>query len=320
MPCAAAVVVTGFSGTTPFATWSAPLSASSLLSPLSWRKLASCFLPNPLNPGGPDSGSIHPPGGGRRPAVIWVPRGSSGLAEAWDFFISSLLLLGLSFRSWGFSRGRVPQELLPEYCLPGCRPGCTLRPLVLEACGGGWSPALREVIARVSTESLALRGSVGDTPRDVSLRIAQRISCTLQRENARAVLRRAPQVVDGFSGLAGDQVSGKCPVFSLGFVCCSFGCHLSFLLFLCRLLALPLLPSPLSLFPGRVCLSFCRLCRLSVLLWLLCCARCLCLGFGASLFLSRRIAEFVVPPTDVGLMFLRHCFIWCGSAAFLTRG
>ena len=83
--------------------------------------------------------------------------------------------------------------------------GATFRPLVLEACGGGWSPALREVIAWVSIESRAL---VGDTPRDGSLRIAQRISCTLHRENARAVVRRAPEVVDGFSGLGGDQVSG----------------------------------------------------------------------------------------------------------------
>ena len=86
--------------------------------------------------------------------------------------------------------------------------GATFRPLVLEACGGGWCPALRKVIAWVSTESRAMRGLVGDTPRDVSLRIAQRISCTLHRENARAILRRAPEAVDGFPGLTGDQVSG----------------------------------------------------------------------------------------------------------------
>ena len=59
--------------------------------------------------------------------------------------------------------------------------GATFRPLVLEACGGGWSTALREVIVWVSTESRALRGLDGDTPQDVSLRIAQRISCSLHR-------------------------------------------------------------------------------------------------------------------------------------------
>ena len=36
-----------------------------------------------------------------------------------------------------------------------------------------------------------MRGLAGDPARDVSLRIAQRISCTFHRENARAVLRRA---------------------------------------------------------------------------------------------------------------------------------
>ena len=169
--------------------------------------------PKAPDPGGPDSGFIHLPGGGRRPADIWVPRGSSNLAEAWDFSISSLLRTSFfssasPFEAGVFHEVESRKNSFQNTASQVAALDATFRPLVLEACGGGWSPALREVIAWVSTESRALRGSVGNTPRDVSLRIAQRISCTLQRENARAVIRRALEVVDGFSGLAGDQVSG----------------------------------------------------------------------------------------------------------------
>ena len=61
-------------------------------------------------------------------------------------------------------------------------------------------------MAWIASESRTARGLSTDLPRDTSLRIAQRISCTLHRENARAILRRSPGSVNGSSGLAGDQV------------------------------------------------------------------------------------------------------------------
>ena len=61
----------------------------------------------------------------------------------------------------------------------------------------------------VSTESRALRGLAGDTPRNVSLRIAQRISCSLHRENARAILRRSPSSENCSISSTGDFVSGS---------------------------------------------------------------------------------------------------------------
>ena len=60
-------------------------------------------------------------------------------------------------------------------------------PLVIEAHGGGWSALLRHSVDRVA-KSQHTGFAVGQEP--ASLRIAQRISISLQRENARAILRR----------------------------------------------------------------------------------------------------------------------------------
>ena len=59
--------------------------------------------------------------------------------------------------------------------------GATFCPLVLEACGRGWSQAFRGVVAWIASESRTARGLSTDLPRDASLRIAQRISCTLSQ-------------------------------------------------------------------------------------------------------------------------------------------
>ena len=60
-------------------------------------------------------------------------------------------------------------------------------PLVVEAHGGGWSPLARSTNDWISHVQAARHH---DDVASVSLRIAQRISCTLHKENARAVLRR----------------------------------------------------------------------------------------------------------------------------------
>ena len=44
-----------------------------------------------LPPRPPDPPRFPAPAAGRRPAEVWVPRGMSGFAEAWDFSVSSLL-------------------------------------------------------------------------------------------------------------------------------------------------------------------------------------------------------------------------------------
>ena len=72
--------------------------------------------------------------------------------------------------------------------------GLTFRPLVIEAHGGGWSSEFGKVVGRIATLKAAI---TGEEAGHVALRIAQRISCTLQRETARAVLART-QVVGNF--------------------------------------------------------------------------------------------------------------------------
>ena len=72
-------------------------------------------------------------------------------------------------------------------------------PLVLEAHGGGWSGSLRALLDWIARESAAWQREPLSV---ISLRTAQRISVTLQRENAHAVLkRRSPvQVPDAGGG------------------------------------------------------------------------------------------------------------------------
>ena len=60
-------------------------------------------------------------------------------------------------------------------------------PIVFEAHAGGWSPMARGLFDWISRE-IAVRHN--EEPGSVSLKIAQRISIALHRENARAVLAR----------------------------------------------------------------------------------------------------------------------------------
>ena len=61
-------------------------------------------------------------------------------------------------------------------------------PLVFEAHGGAGSPASRALFDWISK---AQATTLFEDAASVSLRIAQRISCTLHGENARAILRRS---------------------------------------------------------------------------------------------------------------------------------
>ena len=62
--------------------------------------------------------------------------------------------------------------------------GFKFNPMVLEAHGGGWSPLVRNVIDWISKQQALV---TNEEHAAVSLRVAQRMSCTLHRENSRAI-------------------------------------------------------------------------------------------------------------------------------------
>ena len=182
---------------------------------------------------------------GRRPAEIWVPRGVSGFAEAWDLSVSSLLRT-FHFSSATPSVADVFQEVearkraFQDTASMVAERGATFCPLVLEACGGGWSQAFRGVVAWIASESRTARGLSTDLPRDTSLRdTAHQLHPS---QGKRACNPEAfSRVCQRSSGLVGDQVpaSGWCDL-----RLCQF---LVFLLFWCSFV---------------VCLVVVPLCRL----------------------------------------------------------
>jgi hypothetical protein len=85
--------------------------------------------------------------------------------------------------------------------------GFTFTPLVFEASGGSWSSLARRTLDWVARQGAAARL---EDPDRASLRMAQRISVTLHRENARAVLKRAawresPTTAGGWWDDRGDE-------------------------------------------------------------------------------------------------------------------
>ena len=66
-------------------------------------------------------------------------------------------------------------------------------PMVLEAHGGGMGKQFRKVVDSIAEQTAAVTGLRSEF---CSLLLAQRISISLQRENARAVLRRLSEQHD----------------------------------------------------------------------------------------------------------------------------
>jgi hypothetical protein len=134
--------------------------------------------------------------GSRRPADVWLPRGCRGRGEALDFAVTSAMR-GDVFRQ----TADTPEAVFARYedhkrqhldtghqCEAA---GFAFVPMVLEAHAGVWSPTARGTLDWIARQSATARDEAVHT---CTLRIAQRTSCTLHRENARAVLRHMVQV------------------------------------------------------------------------------------------------------------------------------
>jgi len=132
---------------------------------------------------------------GRRPADVWFPAGPGGPGggpHAIDVAVSSGLKVDAILRSaidpasvWGhyedFKRHHASTEAQRR------AQGLTFLLFVVEAHGGGLGPIARRVCAIVAKAAGAKDGDEVDVQAAGLLR---RISTSLQRENARAVLRR----------------------------------------------------------------------------------------------------------------------------------
>ena len=157
--------------------------------------------PRPSQGGRPEDGSEGSEGNegeqrssARRPADVYVPRWDLGGSAALDFAVTSGLRAGqleqtaadgLSCLTSYEHRKKTFLDTA-EQC---ASEGITFLPLVMEAHSGAWGPTATKVLLRlgksvsvVSGESTALE----------ALRARQNLGLVLQRETARAVLRRSP--------------------------------------------------------------------------------------------------------------------------------
>ena len=128
----------------------------------------------------------------RRPADVWIHPRSSEKAWALNFAcISGLCVPNLvnddaevSAIFCDYETYKKTYKDTEKQCEAQ---GIEFKPMVVEAHAGGMPPHLRKVIERIAEETAPLHFQEKEV---VSLRIAQRISVSLQRETARAVLRR----------------------------------------------------------------------------------------------------------------------------------
>ena len=142
----------------------------------------------------------------RRPADVWLPAGPAHESEALDFACSSGLRAGLISRvalqaPIVFSEYEAFKKSFKDTEEQCQQQGFKFRPMIAEAHSGAWSASARALFDFI-TERLAASSSSNASKDLESLRFAQRLSITLQRENARAIARRSAEV------LAAEQGSG----------------------------------------------------------------------------------------------------------------
>ena len=140
----------------------------------------------------------------RRPADIYLPRGITGSPMALDFAATSGMQGSLLRQSADDSTSVIvayeqrKRDFIPEgetettetLCN---RQGFHFTPMVLDAHSGGMGKDFRSVVDAIGRQAAAVSGLRPDFH---SLLIAQRISISLQRENARAILRRRVDGID----------------------------------------------------------------------------------------------------------------------------
>ena len=151
-----------------------------------------------LLPSRPEEDGIHArqaQEGDRRPADVWLPRGSgstNGRPEALDFAVTSGMRQDMITKAID-----TPESIVMEYenfkrTYKDTKSQCDqarleFTPVVFEAHGGGWSQAAGRICEHISKQQISAGFSCKEGP---SMRIAQRISTAIHLANARAIQRR----------------------------------------------------------------------------------------------------------------------------------
>lgn len=143
-------------------------------------------------PPGVQSGGSELDTRGRRPADIYLPRWRSGLPAAWDFAATSgmradLLASSAASTSAATERYEEFKRKHLDTARSCAEQGIIFIPIVVESHGGGWGLEARRAFAILAKRAADASGEDAAALADQH---AQRLSVSLQRENARAVLRR----------------------------------------------------------------------------------------------------------------------------------
>ena len=136
--------------------------------------------------------------GRRRPADVFIARGLGGWPAALDFACTSGLRADTLH-----SAAQNPEDVLNAYedfkkgfQAPGesattadlCKgAGLSFLPMIIESHSGGWGKTARRCLDVIAKHASACWHEDAEVE---TLRIAQRLSCSLHRENARAIMRR----------------------------------------------------------------------------------------------------------------------------------
>ena len=130
----------------------------------------------------------------RRPADVYLPRWAGGPPAALDFAVTSGLnqdvIAGSAQDRETACRQYEDRKRSHMNTAAVCQQqGFTFVPMIVEAVGGGWGAEARRVFSEIAKVSAFAAGDL-TTDSDCGAALNQRLSMTLHRENARAVLRR----------------------------------------------------------------------------------------------------------------------------------
>ena len=135
-----------------------------------------------LLPVRPTEDGLRETPGDRRPADVWLPRGTNNRPTALDFAVTS----GLRNDFWQhvadnpsyvfeqYETFKREFKKTDEHCSSN---GFTFQPMIVEAHGGGWSPAARRIWDMISRNQTA---AWNDSQESTSQKIAQRLSCSFR--------------------------------------------------------------------------------------------------------------------------------------------